>query len=110
MHTYDDNGTYTVTVTVTDKDSASGSAAFTVTVANVAPTATLTNNGPVSEGSPATVSFSAQSDPSNADTTAGFHYAYSCSNGDLSGSTYAGTAGSTASTTCTFGGQRHVPR
>src|SRR5207248_2232833 len=82
-HTYTDNGTYTVTVTVMDKDLASGSAIFTVTVANVAPTATLGNNGPVNEGSPATVSFSNQFDPSSADTSAGFHYAYSCSNGSL---------------------------
>src|SRR5205807_5277211 len=41
-HTYDDNGTYTVTVKVTDKDGGSGEASFKVTVANVAPTASLT--------------------------------------------------------------------
>src|SRR5207248_6569864 len=52
-HTYDDNGTYTVLVKVTDKDGASGDASFKVTVANVPPTATLGNNGPVDEGSPA---------------------------------------------------------
>src|SRR5205085_11950542 len=40
-HTYDDNGSYTATVTVTDKDGASGQAQFSVTVANVAPTADL---------------------------------------------------------------------
>src|SRR5439155_12743037 len=84
-HTYADNGSYTVTVTVTDKDSGSGSAQFTVTVANVAPTAALSNDGPVNEGGSATISFSGQSDPSSADTAAGFHYAYSCTNGDLSG-------------------------
>ena len=50
-------------------------ATFTVTVSNVAPTATLANNGPINEGSSATVSFSSQSDPRAADTTAGFHYA-----------------------------------
>src|SRR5213078_4068533 len=44
-HTYDDNGSYTVTVTVTDKDDASGSAQFSVDVANVAPTADLSNDG-----------------------------------------------------------------
>ncbi len=63
---------------------------------------TLPNDGPVDEGSPATISFSNQHDPSSADTTAGFHYAYSCSNGDLSGATYANTAGSTDSTSCTY--------
>jgi hypothetical protein len=61
----------------------------------------LSNNGPVDEGSPATVSFSGQSDPSNADTAAGFHYAYSCTNASLSGSTYAGS-GTAASTSCTY--------
>src|SRR5207249_1665574 len=57
----------------------------------VASTADLGNNGPVDEGSPATVSFSNQFDPSTGDTAAGFHYAYSCSNGDLSAATYAGS-------------------
>src|SRR5919198_5006508 len=100
-HKYDDSGTYTVTVKATDKDGDAGTATFQVTVANVAPTASLANDGPVNEGSPVTVSFSGQSDPSNADAAAGFHYAYSCSNGDLSGATYGGS-GAGASTTCTF--------
>src|SRR5205807_4306344 len=77
-HTYDDNGSYTVTVKVTDKDGGSGNASFTATVANIAPTATLANDGPVNEGSAATISFSNQHDPSGADTSAGFHYAYAC--------------------------------
>src|SRR5205823_11395230 len=75
-HSYADSGSFTVTVKVTDKDAGSGQATFTVTVANVAPTATLSNNGPVNEGSPATISLSGQSDPSSADTTARSHYAY----------------------------------
>src|SRR5207237_929275 len=82
-HTYDDNGPYTVTVTVKDKDHDSGSAQFTVTVANVPPTADLANGGPVGEGSPASVSFSNANDPSGADTTAGFHYAFACDDGSL---------------------------
>src|SRR5205807_2565386 len=72
-----------------------------VTVTNANPTATLSNNGPKAEGTAATVTFSAQSDPSTADTTAGFHYAYACDNGDLSGATYA-TSGSSATNDCTF--------
>src|ERR671935_184803 len=96
-HTYVDNGSYTVTVKVTDKDGGSDSKTFKVDVANVAPTATLSNDGPVSEGSSATISFSNQFDPSSTDTSAGFHYAFSCSNGDLSGATYGGS-GTSAST------------
>src|SRR5437588_11455146 len=45
--------------------------------------------------------FAAQHDPSSADTSAGFHYAYSCSNGDLSGATYGGS-GAADSAPCTF--------
>ena len=99
-HVYADNGSFTVAVTVSD-GTASTSDTDTATIANVAPTATLANNGPVDEGSPATVSFSAQFEPSSDDTAAGFHYAFSCSNGDLSAATYAGS-GTAASTMCTF--------
>src|SRR5204862_519650 len=73
----------------------------TVLVTNVAPTATLSNNGPVAEGSSATISFSNQSDPSQADRTAGFHYAYDCANGSLAGATYANSSPS-ASAGCTY--------
>src|SRR5207245_2820436 len=55
----------------------------------------------VNEASPATISFSAQFDPSSVDTTAGFHYAYSCTNGSLAAATYAGS-GASATTTCTY--------
>src|SRR5205823_12338996 len=72
-----------------------------VPVANVPPTASLGNGGPFDEGSLATVTFTSQHDPSGADTAAGFHYAFSCTNGDLSGSTY-GTAGTSASAQCAF--------
>ena len=53
---------------------------FEVDVSNVDPTATLGNNGPVAEDSTADVSFSNQFDPSAADTSAGFHYAYDYGN------------------------------
>jgi hypothetical protein len=43
---------------------------------------------------------SGASDPSAADSAAGLRYAFSCTNGDLSGVTYA-TADSSPSTTCT---------
>ena len=46
-HTYADNGRYTVTLTVTDANNAVGTDTAVVTVSNVAPTATVSNNGPV---------------------------------------------------------------
>jgi hypothetical protein len=60
------------------------------------PTADLGNNGPVNEGSPATVSFTNQSGVSP------FHYAYACDGVSPGTATYANTAGSTASAQCTY--------
>jgi hypothetical protein len=99
-HKYDDNGSYTVTVTVTDDDGGFDSKSFTATVANLDPSGTLGNNGPISEGSSATVSFASSSDPSSVDA-ASLHYAFDCNGGSLSGVTYA-TAGSTNSKSCSF--------
>ena len=103
-HVYDDGpNNFTISATATDEDGTYGAGnTVSVSVINGDPTATLGNNGPVSEGSPVTVNFSGQSDPSSADTTAGFHYAYSCSNGNLSGATYANSTADGASKQCTF--------
>jgi hypothetical protein len=100
-HTYVDNGSYTVTFTITDDDGGVNSGSIPHVVNNVAPTATLSNNGPINEGGSATVSFSGQADPSSADTSAGFHYAFSCTNGLLAASDY-GNSGTSASTSCPF--------
>ena len=78
---FDDGRTTTVKARIIDKDGGFTEYTTTVTVNNVPPTATLSNNGPVNEGSAATFSFSNQFDPSSVDTTAGFHYAFSCTNG-----------------------------
>src|SRR5207247_11029344 len=90
-----------VTARIIDKNDGATEYTTTVHADNVAPTATLSNNGPVNEGSPGTVTFSNQHDPSSADTAAGFHYAFDCAGGSLAGATYAGS-GSSASATCTF--------
>src|SRR4029079_10565438 len=61
-----------VNVRVSDATTTVTSAAATLTVANVAPAATLGNDGPVVEGSDATITFAGASDPSAADAAAGF--------------------------------------
>ena len=78
-----------------------GSNSATHEVNNLPPAATLSNDGPVAEGSAATISFSNPSDPSSADTSAGFHYAFSCDGTPLDGATYA-NSNADSSTTCTF--------
>jgi PKD repeat protein len=93
-HTYLDNGTYTVTVNVLDDDGGSDTETFQVLVENVAPTATLSNNGPISAGSSAEVFFNGPFDPGTLDTAAGFHYAYDFDNDgtfDVGDGTYAGS-------------------
>jgi hypothetical protein len=66
-----------VTITATDSHSASGSASFQLTVANVPPTVTslTSNTTQVLVGSPVTFTGSA-TDPSTADTTAGFSWSF----------------------------------
>src|SRR5947208_4635025 len=55
--TYDDNGTYTVRARIIDKDGGYTEYTTSVSATNVAPTATLSNNGPKPEATAATVSF-----------------------------------------------------
>src|SRR5439155_20848587 len=87
----DGPSTHTVKGRIFDKDGGYTEYSTNVTVRNVAPTATLSNNSPVMENSTATISFSDQFDPSSADTSFGFHYAYSCNNSNLSAATYLGS-------------------
>jgi hypothetical protein len=94
---FDDGpGTRTVLARITDKDGGSSDHTAAVTVDNVAPTGALANDGPVAEGSPVTVSWSGQSDPSGADTAAGFTYRYACDG------TSFGPPTANAASTCTF--------
>src|SRR5262245_30825397 len=79
-HTYADNGSYTVTLTVTDGANQTATDTATVTVNNVAPTATLSNNGPVNTNATVTISFANQDDVSAPDETAGFKYSYDFDN------------------------------
>ena len=94
---FDDNGSFTVPVQVDDGDGGITTSSITAVVTNVAPTAFLPNVGNVNEGSSASVDFENQFDPSGADTTAGFHYAWDFDNNgtfDSGDGTYAGSGAS----------------
>jgi hypothetical protein len=100
-HTYDDSGNYTVAVTIDDGiDEVTGN--FAVEVANLAPTATFDNDGPVDEGGSVTVEFSDEADASPVDTAAGFRYAFDCGGVVANLPTTYAAAGLLSSTTCPF--------
>jgi HYR domain-containing protein/PKD domain-containing protein len=94
---YDDNGPHIVKVRVVDKDGAEALSSTTIDVVNVAPSATFSNSGPVDEGSSFTLTMSGATDPSNADTAAGFRYAFDCGTGY-------GALSSSKTATCQAGG------
>lgn len=99
--TCSNNGNFTINYTVSDGLNTPVSDSGYILFNNVAPTATLGNDGPVNIGAPATISFTDPFDPSSKDTIAGFRYAFSCSGASLSGENYY-TAGISSATTCTF--------
>ncbi|HET8529293.1 MAG TPA: Ig-like domain-containing protein, partial [Gaiellaceae bacterium] len=82
-----------VHVSVSDGNGGSAAADATIQIANVAPSATFANDGPVDDGQPFHLSLGAISDPSPADAAAGYSYAFDCGDG-----TYAASA--TPSATC----------
>jgi hypothetical protein len=76
-----DNGSGTVVVQADDGEHTVVTDSFDWSAANVAPTATFGNTGPVYEGSAFGLSLTGASDPSSADTAAGFQYAFDCGDG-----------------------------
>jgi uncharacterized protein YfcZ (UPF0381/DUF406 family) len=76
-----DNGTRNVKGEIRDKDGGSSTYSASVSVNNIAPTGTFNAPSPVNEGSSFTLSITSPSDPSSADTAAGFQYAFDCGDG-----------------------------
>ncbi len=76
---YPDNGIFTARGRIVDKDGDHTDYTIVIMVNNVAPIATFAHTSdPATEGVPATLTFSAQFDPSPIDTAAGFLYSYDC--------------------------------
>lgn len=82
-HTWDDNASapYEAYATITSSDGQTEAVRFDVTVFNVAPTATFVAPATANAGAPFTLSVTNPSDPSNADTQAGFQYQFDCGDG-----------------------------
>ena len=79
-------------VAVVDRDTGFTAYSATVTVTNVEPSATLSNNGPIGEGATAQVSWAGVTDPSPTDAAAGTRYGYDFGNDgtyDVGSGTYA---------------------
>ncbi len=76
-----DNGVRNVRGKIQDKDGGVGEYAAAVTVNNVAPSATFSFPASVNEGSGYTLSLLNRTDPSSADTTAGFKQGFDCGDG-----------------------------
>src|SRR5205807_3382556 len=76
-----DNGTRHVGGRIRDKDGGISTYTADVTVNNVAPSATFNAPSTANEGDSFGLSLSNPSDPSSADTSAGFTYAFDCGSG-----------------------------
>jgi predicted extracellular nuclease len=94
----DGPGTRTIGVQATDGGGLSGSDTATVDIVNVAPTAALSAPATTFAGFPFTIALTGASDPSAADTTAGFTYAFDCGDGSEFGA-----FGSASSASCATG-------
>jgi hypothetical protein len=79
--TLDGPGSVTVAVWVSDSEDASDIDTAEVTINNVAPTASLDAPTSLDEGQAISLSLTGAFDPSSADTSAGFEYAFDCGTG-----------------------------
>ncbi len=80
-YTPDDGPADSATVTMAGDNGSIGTETFSLTVNNVAPTATFNAPATAIVGNPFTVSLTGGADPSTADTAAGFSYAFDCGTG-----------------------------
>jgi hypothetical protein len=103
--TCNDNGSYTLTLTVKDDEGSETPSTASLTVANVAPTATFNAPSSVDEGSSISLSLTSPVDPSTADVGAGFTYFFDCGTGSGYGS---GSSTNTHSCATTDNGSRTV--
>jgi Ca2+-binding RTX toxin-like protein len=85
--TPDDDGSYAATLTATDRDGGPATATATVAVTDVAPTASVTGATAGTEGTAVALSASA-TDPSAADTAAGFTFTWTVTRSRDNGLTY----------------------
>jgi hypothetical protein len=93
-----DDGSWMVTLTVTDDEDTPATSTATLTVANVAPTINAKTAGVnVNEGSSIAFAVSNVTDPSTADATAGFTYAFACDGVNF------GSYGPSSTVTCPAG-------
>jgi hypothetical protein len=91
-----DNGARAVGGKIRDKDGGVSTYTASVSVDNVPPSATFTAPGQVNEGDSFTLSLTSPSDPSSADTAAGFTFAFDCGSGYGS---FTGTSSASCPTT-----------
>lgn len=96
----DGPATVTLSLRVTDADGMTGTGSSTITVANVAPTATLAQLPPamILQGLTASFQFANVTDPSSADVAAGFQFSVDCTNDGV----FDVAASSSPTATCTY--------
>jgi hypothetical protein len=102
----DGPATNTVSVRATDPAGLASTSSATVSIRNVAPTATFGAPSTATAGTGFTLTLTSPHDPSSADTTAGFTYAFDC--GDGTGYNAFGSAASRACPAPTAAGTRTV--
>jgi PKD repeat protein len=81
LHTYADNGSYTITLVVDDGHGGVDRKVATATIGNVAPKASFGYPSSLTIGGTIPLSLTGASDASSVDASAGFTYAFDCGDG-----------------------------